>query len=142
MKEIDDDIIGTRRAEKPAGLGPLFDDLHVQRVDVPTPGRVADALAHVDGKHARKIAELAPKLRDLAQRKGTYGVDARDTRRLAIVAGYCTGQEEGRALSWFAAVPRRAGLVSAGLRTEANGSGNKPTKYLHPDFATNVEGAA
>jgi hypothetical protein len=155
------DIIGTRR-KAPVDWGPLFGSgsanppgsgetspgAHIgtpvtsprprpgqRRQDMPMPGRVQDALIWHARKHEREIATVAPLLRGLAKERGSRGVNCTDTRKLAIAAGCCTGTEGGRALSWFANVPRRAGLVSAGLDDAWTGTGNRPTKYLHPDFA-------
>ena len=82
----------------------------------------------------RAILALAPMLYGLAVRRGAYGVDARDTRRLALQHGWTTGGETGRALSWFAHVPRAAGLVANGLRDEYTPTGNRLTRYTLPEF--------
>ncbi len=112
-------------------LGPLFSGLP----------RVREAHERMRSAHAAKIDLLAPRLRDLALARGAYGVDAGDTRRLGVTAGVITGGEQKRELSWLAVVPRRAGLVSAGLRAEWNEAGNRHTKYLHPACVIR-EGAA
>lgn len=91
-----------------------------------TPGDLAS-------RHAPKIALLAPRLRALAERRGEYGVDASDTRRLGMAAGVITGAETRRDLSWLAVVPRRAGLVSRGVRPTYNASGNRHTVYVAPE---------
>lgn len=84
------------------------------------------------------VTKLAPRLRALAERKGTFGVTAFDTRRLAIEAGLCTGAEQDqRALSWFAAVPKAAGLVATG-RTRTNGQRNAQQVYVSPAHSDNV----
>lgn len=83
----------------------------------------------------RAVATLAPKLRDLALRRKEYGVDCRDTRRLALAHGLASGGEDGRSLSWFALVPRAASLRAHGVRDEYTPTGNRPTVYLHPEYA-------
>ena len=82
----------------------------------------------------RAIVALAPMLYALAVRRGAYGVDAEDTRRLAVLNGWATGGEVGRALSWFAHVPRAAGLVANGLRDEYTPTGNRLTRYTLLEF--------
>ena len=122
------DIIGTKPTPD---HGPLF-SVEQQSVE-----RVTQAHAELRKKHEAKISHLAPQLKDLAFRRGDYGVDASDTRSLALKAGLVTGSEkELRALSWFACVPRRAGLIAAGPRTEWNPQGNRHTRYLQPTFCT------
>ncbi len=97
--------------------------------------RVQSVQKELRGKHEAKIALLAPRLSKLAFARGDYGVDSTDTRRLGVDAGIITGGEQGRALSWLAAVPPRAGLIAAGPRPEFNASGNKPMRYVHRTFA-------
>ena len=80
------------------------------------------------------IVTLAPMLYALAVRRGAAGVDASDTRRLALRHGWATGGEVGRALSWFAHVPRAAGLVANGLRDEYTPTGNRLTRYTLAAF--------
>lgn len=83
----------------------------------------------------RSIELLAPRLRALADKHGAFGVTASDTRRLAIAAGMCTGAEKDqRALSWFAAVPKAAGLVAT-ARTRTNGQRNAQRVHVSPEFA-------
>ncbi len=83
----------------------------------------------------RDTAILAPRLRALADKRGAFGVTAEDTRRLAIEAGMCTGSEsDQRALSWFAGVPRKAGLKTT-TRTRRNAQRNDQRVYVSPEFA-------
>jgi hypothetical protein len=69
----------------------------------------------------RKIVTCARELRKLAARRGSFGVTADDTRRIAIAKGLTTGREADlRALSWMAAVPKTARLHrTEGTRTNA-----------------------
>lgn len=94
----------------------------------------AAAIAERRAFTQRAVRELSPSLRQLAAHRREYGVDCRDTRRLALAAGLVTGGESGRSLSWLAAVPRAAGLVAHGVRDDYTPSGNRPTVYVHPDY--------
>lgn len=79
------------------------------------------------------VARIAPDLAALALRKGRYGIDARDTRQLAVAHGLVTGGESGRSLSWLSAVPRAAGLIPNGLRDDYH-NGNRPMSYILSTF--------
>lgn len=161
MRRHDDeqDIIGTRA---PVDLGPLFASgpestgsgsgtaAH-SGVARPSPVRREQSPGYpfdtgVDAARKvwvkRAIETIAPALRRRAYSRGHAGVDCRDTRAIAMAHGLSTGHErDQRANSWWSAVPRAAGLVSSGLADDWTGTGNRPTKYLHPDFARE-EGAA
>lgn len=161
------DIIGTKPKSAPVDLGPLFasgSDLQPgsdvantgehfgssdrtarreQPAHTKPPGYPFDTGADAARKAfvKRAVDRIAPELRTLARMRGRRGVTCIDTREIARKAGVITGEEAGRSLSWFSLVPVRAGLVSAGPDDEWTGTGNRPTRYLHPDFAWK-EGAA
>ena len=59
----------------------------------------------------RDIERLAPIARELADRAGEHGIIFADVRIVAVQRGYLTGEEQGRKLSFGAAVMRAAGLV-------------------------------
>lgn len=84
----------------------------------------------------RGKAKLGPLLFELAKTRGLKGVTSIDTLALALRHGFATvGEKNQRANSWFASVPSSVGLIAQGLADVYTETGNRPTRYVHPEFA-------
>lgn len=86
-------------------------------------------------ENLRKADRCVPLLRGLAAQRGVRGVTADDTYVIAKALKLVTGSETNtRALSWFACVPSRAGLVRTS-KTRPGRNRNAHTVYVAREFA-------
>lgn len=139
-------------AQQVAGLG-LFDAI-ASPSDSPPRKPPPKRTATVSPRPAVARPGFAPTLDELAETR------KRDIERAAVVAlemshvfksrgftvqairaeclkrGIITGGEQGRALSWFGVVPRKAGLVRKKSEREYNDQGNDHVVWIHPDYVT------
>lgn len=111
----------------------------LDRLKEPRPPRIPEDIPEPSPERKAKIAGwvavLAPALRDLAIAHQAYGVTALDTRRLAIEHGFATGSEQDqRALSWSASVPRAAKLIAT-KEKRLGPNRNEHTVYVAPEWA-------
>jgi hypothetical protein len=82
-----------------------------------TPGFAkAEAQQRAIGNHEASLERLVPLAKELAERAGAHGVTVGDIRLRAQREGLLPQAPEGRALSYLAGLPRRAGLIATGRR--------------------------
>lgn len=92
------------------------------------PGWLASSTAYPVWRR-RAVVLCARELRQLARRRGAFGVTADDTHQIALRWGWATGGEEGRQLSWYTSVPR-VGRLWKTTRKRPGRNRNSHTVYV------------
>jgi hypothetical protein len=127
-----------RSRETPSEPGPsLFDPPAAPVASSAVAERMKRTIRERAAKtHRAAMEQLVPVALEVALRAGPQGCTVGDIRLLAQRRGLIPQIGEGRQLSYLAALPKQAGLVSTGDRrmSPIPRSRNDLVVYLHPRF--------